>query len=96
MIDLAPEHLEFISKEIKKTFPDSELRVFGSRVRGTASRYSDLDIAIVNITAIDWKDLEKLKSSISESDIPILVDIHDWQSISEEFRKIIEEKYVVL
>jgi type I restriction enzyme S subunit len=69
---------------------------FGSRARGTAKPYSDLDLAIVSDTAIPIGLMAALTDAFSESDLRFKVDVVDWATTSSEFRKIIERDAVVL
>jgi len=46
MIDLLPEHLAEVKSILRNIVPDCEIRACGSRIVATASRYSDLDLAI--------------------------------------------------
>jgi len=96
MIDLAPEHLRKVVEILRQQVTDCEVRAFGSRVTGKATRYSDLDLVLVADRPIDWRQLEALKDAFAESDLPIRVDILDWQRISPEFRKVIEAGYEVI
>lgn len=67
---------------------------FGSRVHGkNLKKYSDLDLALVSNTSIDIDMLSQLKSQFSASDLPFKVDVVDFFSVSDEFKKIIEESY---
>ena len=45
---------------------------------------------------LDIPCLGDLCEAFSQSDLPFRVDIVDWASVSESFRKIIEEKHVVV
>ena len=67
------------------------MRVFGSRINGTAKPYSDLDLAVVGQKALDWRILAKLKEAFQESELPFRVDLLDWNAISDEFRNVIEK-----
>lgn len=96
MIDLSTENLTLLKKIISEFIPKCEIRVFGSRVNGSAKPYSDLDIAIKCNEKIDRKIFNGLKEALQESTLPIRVDILDWSSISEEFREVIEKGYEVL
>ncbi len=40
--------------------------------------------------------LARLKEAFEDSDLPILVDVLDWQEISQSFREIIAKDYAVL
>lgn len=96
MIDLDPENLAILKELITEYLPDCEIRVFGSRIHGTAKPYSDIDIALKCAEPIDRGTMSRLKEALQESTLPIRVDVLDWESISEEFRGVIEEGYVVL
>lgn len=96
MISIEKEQLEIVKKILKKHVPDAEIRIFGSRYKNTNKEYSDIDIAIVEKNKIDINKYIKLKEDFEESNLKYRVDLIDWNSISEEFKKIIEEGYYVL
>lgn len=96
MIDLAHENLALLKKLITEYLPKCEIRVFGSRIHGTAKPYSDIDIALKCGSPIDRRTMSRLKEALQESTLPIRVDILDWESISEEFKGVIEEGYEIL
>ncbi|MBU0701053.1 nucleotidyltransferase domain-containing protein [bacterium] len=96
MIDTADEQLRIIEEILQKHVADCEVRAFGSRCRGTARNYSDLDLAIVGDTRLDWRLIENIKEAFSESDLPFRVDVLDWYAISPEFRGVIEAGYEVI
>lgn len=96
MIDIAPQHLKIIQDILRRYVPDYEVRAFGSRVNGTAKRYSDLDLVVVGKTKLPGKVLYLLREEFKESDLPFRVEIMNWQTISDEFRKIIETQYEVI
>jgi len=96
MIDLAPEALHTIIEILQKQVPHCEIRAFGSRVTGKATTYSDLDLALVSDKPLDWRYLEGLKDTFAESNLPITVDLLDWQAISPEFKSVIEKNYEVI
>ncbi len=91
MIDLEKKHLDVILVLLAKHVPECEVRVFGSRVDGSAKKYSDLDLALVSDKKLDWKRLEDLKLAFSESDLPMKVDVLDFNDISENFKAIIRQ-----
>lgn len=96
MIDLSTENLILLKNIISKYIPECEIRVFGSRVNGTAKPYSDIDIALKCASPIDRRTMSRLKEVLQESTLPIRVDVLDWYSISDEFREVIQERYEVL
>lgn len=96
MIDLDNTSLDEVRRILQDYVPECEVRVFGSRVDGTARRYSDLDLALVDVKKIDSRRLAQLKEAFSLSNLPIMVDVLDWTATSHEFRKVIEKRYEVL
>jgi predicted nucleotidyltransferase len=66
------------------------LKVFGSRARGSARRFSDLDILLETNSALDFYELSALENAISDSEIPYRVDLVDSSRISAEFFSSIE------
>ena len=89
MIDLSPEHIAVVRRILAEHVPECEVRVFGSRVSGRAQPFSDLDLALVGSINIAPARLEALKDAFSESDLPFMVDVLDWNAIPESFRKVI-------
>ncbi len=95
-IALDPRHLETVRRIIRKHVPEAEVRAFGSRVTGGARKYSDLDLALVGPSEVEWSRMGRLAAALSESDLPIRVDVLDWHGISAAFRRVIDQKFVVL
>ena len=95
MINLHPRHEKIVRCILKKHAPDAKVWVFGSRIKQTANNSSDLDLAIVSQNKIPLQVMNLLKFDFEESDLPFKVDVLDWQNISDDFKKVIKEKYVV-
>jgi len=84
-----PEYKKFVIESIQKFFPDAEILAFGSRVKGTALEYSDLDVAIKSqniLSPIEWARLEEV---FEESDLPYKIDLVEFSKLDEDFKKII-------
>ena len=96
MIELDPSYLEEIERILDRYVPGCEVRAFGSRVTGTAHRYSDLDLAILRPDPLAPEVMEALKNAFSESDLPILVDVADWHDLPEGIRNMIEQEHEVI
>ena len=96
MIDLHPGHLALVQTILAKYLPQAEVRAFGSRVRGIARTYSDLDLVVVGPTKIDRKTLNCLEEAFAASDLPFRIEVLDWCRISDSFKQVIEEKYEVI
>jgi len=96
MLDLSPRNLEIVRDILHKHIPDREVWAFGSRVKGTARRYSDLDLAIIAGEPLSFKVRGDLAEDFSESDLPFRVDILDWATTLDNFRLIVEADRVII
>lgn len=97
MIDLEDRYLQLLREILGQHLPGWEVRLFGSRVRGTAHRFSDIDLVVVGTSAVPEQTLTALRDAFADSDLPYKVDVLDWQSITPEFRRAVEEQgYEVL
>lgn len=95
-LQLEPRHLAAVKEILAEHVPGCEIRVFGSRATGAAKPFSDLDLAILSADPLEARTLRRLKESFEDSDLPFRVDVLDWTSISERFRRTIDERHVVL
>ncbi|MBS3998430.1 MAG: nucleotidyltransferase domain-containing protein [Hydrogenophaga sp.] len=95
-VDMRPEQWAIVRAILQKHVPDREVWAFGSRARHTAKPYSDLDLAIVGTAPLGLALQAALADDFSESDLPWKVDVVDWVTTSESFRRIIERDRVVL
>jgi uncharacterized protein len=89
MIDLPAAQLRLVQEILKKWAPDAKIYIFGSRVKGNAKPFSDLDVAIENNPPLNPHAMAELKNDFSESSLPIKIDVVDWGSIDENFKKLI-------
>lgn len=76
--------------------PDRTVWAFGSRATGRAKQYSDLDLAINGLRPLGIDLTAQLAEAFAESDLPYKVDIVDWSTASEAFKKVIERDRVVV
>ena len=76
--------------------PDYTVWAFGSRATGRAKQYSDLDLAISGGKPLGIDLIAQLAEAFGESDLPYKVDIVDWTTASEAFKKVIERDRVVV
>lgn len=95
-IDLSPAHLETVAHILAKQVPECEVRAFGSRVKGTARKYSDLDLAVIGNEQLGISRFTKLSVAFEESSLPFNVDVLDWHTMPQSFRQGVEKGYVVL
>jgi predicted nucleotidyltransferase len=97
-LDLPESYLQILKPLLQTYAPDAEVWAYGSRVSGRAHETSDLDFVLRNPAdlSVPQKKLVDLRAAISESGLPILVDVMDWARISQGFREEIKREHVVL
>ncbi|MDD2587087.1 MAG: nucleotidyltransferase domain-containing protein [Syntrophomonadaceae bacterium] len=96
MIDISDIQMEEVLNILERYVPDMEVWAFGSRVKGNAKSYSDLDLLIIGDEKMSINQWGELKEAFQESDLPFRVDLLDWHQISPEFRQVIKQKYEIL
>ena len=77
--------------------PGVEVWAYGSRVNGESHEGSDLDLALRG-PALEPLDggFYDLLEAIEKSNIPILIQAHDWARLPESFHREIERDHVVV
>jgi type I restriction enzyme S subunit len=95
-IDVRPDHWRIVRDILRRHVPDHEVWAFGSRTGGRAKPYSDLDLAVIGDRPLPLEVSAALAEDFSESDLPWKVDIVDWATTGESFRKIIRDSRVVV
>ncbi len=87
--------------ELKEVFleflKDEEVKVvlFGSRARGEFVNTSDVDVGLVIGDGVDRRKLILLREYIEEMNIPYKVEIVDFSTVSEEFKKMALKEAIV-
>ena len=86
-----------VDELLQQHVPDVEVWAYGSRVGGDAHEASDLDMVLRSPT-LDrlGHELHDLREAFQESNLPILVQTHDWADLRESFHREIERDHVVL
>ncbi len=82
-----------LNEILNKYRNDFDFFAFGSRVKGTNSKYSDLDLCVLSKTNIP---MHKLINDFEESNITIKIDIIDYSLVDNTFKKIINSNKVKL
>ncbi len=85
-VDLRPDWLAEVRRILGKYAPGRAVWAFGSRARGHAKPYSDLDLAILGGSPLPDRLMFDLKEAFDESDLPFAVDVVDWAGASGSFR----------
>lgn len=95
-IDLDPRARDQVHAILREHVPDCEVWAFGSRVAGGAKRFSDLDLVIVSPVRLPVRRLALLANAFDESDLPIKVDVAEWQTMPEPMRQRIAERHELI
>lgn len=95
-ISILPEHWIIVRDILRKHVSQYTVWAFGSRARGTAKPFSDLDLAILTDCPLSLEVSAALAEDFTESDLPYKVDLVDWATTAESFRQIIERDKVVV
>ena len=99
MIDLRPQDLSLVLRLVALTVPASvEIWAYGSRVNGNAYDGSDLDLVLrsPDLQEIPPASLNHCRTALTESNLPIFVDVHDWARLPASFHERILTRYEVL
>ena len=96
MLDLSPADLSEVLRILRAHLPEYRVCAFGSRVDGTARRYSDLDLVVMSDKPLASARLSDLKEAFSTSNLPFMVDVLEWASLAESFRRIIEAPLITV
>ncbi len=95
-LDISPEQLQVALNILKRHVPGREVWAFGSRSRGRAHKYSDLDLAVIDDAPLSLKVLADIQDDFIDSDLPFQVDILDWASADDSFRARVAAHKIVL
>ncbi len=95
-LDLEPRYLDEVRRILARHAPEARAWAFGSRTVGRAKRFSDLDVALQAENGLSMETLARLRDAFSESDLPIKVDVVDWDTLDPEFRAAIEARRMPL
>ena len=82
---------------LREHVPNVEVWAYGSRVTGDSHEGSDLDLVLRSHTLepLGGEYLDLIEA-LDESNIPILIQAHDWARLPESFHEEIERIHVVL
>ena len=93
-LDIRPDLLRLVQDILQRHVPDREVRAFGSRVKGAARPSSDLDLVVMGDEPLPLPVYAALLDDFEQSDLPWRVDVVDWATTAESFRRIIEQAWV--
>ena len=88
IIDIRDEDAAIVRDILRRYLPtNSRVFIFGSRVRGSACLYSDLDLAIDCGKPLGLDLAGEIAEAFSESDLPYTVDIVDLTKVDPDFQR---------
>jgi len=80
-----------ILKDILRQYPKATFYAYGSRVKDTHVKFSDIDLCVMGKV-----DLDELKDRLRESDLTIKVDLKKREEFSSNFFELIEKDLIRL
>ena len=96
-LDLPQRYRRILEGLLREHVPEAEVWAYGSRITGESHEGSDLDVVV---RGPDLKPLNdgffELLEAIEQSNIPILVQAHDWARLHESCHAEIQRDYVVV
>jgi len=96
-LKVEPKDLRIIQRILRTHVPGLEVWAFGSRVHGDNLKpFSDLDLVVISPGPPASLKMLDLKEAFTESDLPFKVDLLDWSTLDESFRKKIAQSYLVV
>lgn len=93
MLDVNEKYLDEMIRIFREYCPKAEIWAYGSRIKNDSHSGSDLDLAVKSFHD-DSKDLYELRELINDSDIPFLIDIHQFEKLPKHFQEEIQKEYV--
>lgn len=91
---LKPRHLNLLQQILKTHLAESEVWAYGSRVKGKAHDGSDLDLVVHHVP--NQIAFQACVDALKNSTLPMLIDIHCWEDLPQEFQQNILKHYVVV
>ena len=95
-LQLTEQELLIVKTILQDQLAGIPVWAYGSRTKGSAKRYSDLDLAVITQEPLTFQKLATLENAFSDSELEWKVDILDWASASEEFKRIVLKHYIAL
>lgn len=94
MYNLTEHDYQILMNILREVVPNCEIRIFGSRHKGSSKPYSDIDLAVLGLVGIEQED--NLREALVNSEITVRVDVLNWDTISDAFKSIIETDYSII
>ena len=97
-LELSKRHRKIVETLLGKHVPGVEVWVYGSRTNGRSHPGSDLDLVLRTAQSrpLPEAKMRAVDEAFRGSDLPFLVDVHDWSALPARFRSEIEQSHIVL
>lgn len=92
-LNIKEVYLNELKTIFKKYCPKADIWAYGSRLNGDSHDGSDLDLVVKNFNDNNCY-LSELKELLNNSNIPFLIDIHEYNYLPQNFKDEILKKYV--
>jgi len=92
MLQLETKHQKIIRNILSK-YP-YHFYAYGSRVKGTARKFSDLDLCYQE--NIPDSLVFEIKDEFTESNLPFIVELVNWKRMRPTFQKMIKKDLVLI
>lgn len=86
MIQLATQDYQIL-KQILNKYPYTFF-AYGSRVKGTARKFSDLDLCYQE--EIPNEIIYQIKEELEESNLPFFVELVNWKQMGSTFQELVK------
>ena len=96
MISLTENEIQIIKDILKKHIKYGKVYLFGSRVKGTNKKFSDIDIVIDINAKLSLNEMSRIKDDFEESDLIYIADIIDYNAVDNSFKSIIDNEKVLI
>ena len=88
------DHLAEVKRIVLEGLKKHQARVFlfGSRARGDAARWSDIDVAVLPLEPLPAGLLSSIREQLEESTIPYTVDLVDLSEADRSLREFVQRE----
>ncbi|MBV8802119.1 MAG: nucleotidyltransferase domain-containing protein [Gammaproteobacteria bacterium] len=96
MLNLDEKYIKMIKEILSEHISTTLVWAYGSRVKNHSHQGSDLDLVIFPGADVKPETISTLREVFTDSELPILVDILDWNTIPDSFKQEINKEHFVL
>ena len=94
-IDIGPSDKKILFSLLAKYLPHTPVWAYGSRVKGNARPWSDLDIVVFTSEKQKYR-LSLLREALEESNLSFRVQLLEWDCLPENFKANVAASHAVI